>query len=785
MPLVFKRKLEPTKSTVSFNGKRKVDLLAQALEKILKDTTTLDEVRYSLLKHAHENTKLSLSALDSSLERRLRKEMRSRNLGTLKTVGNRDLSAAKAREAPPAPEAPPERRRKRPREEEEEDPNERKKSVPEVVSESGQPSESAPEEPSESAPEEPSESGQNSPPAGSNSVSAPEEPSENAPEEPSENAQLERGEVPSADAAVPITVDKLPEEALEEYVEVTDEGKEKLPSGFEETKQEEETLGNLDSGPTEQEGKSLSQVMIESDFDNGGHDIMVIDNGGDVVKRAMMDDVIKELTGAIGEPLVDDDATMEERDPSSVPLPDDGDTTMEEKDPANVPLPDEDEDEMEEFPPKKQEALPDEDATMKDTPAVKKEEKARKKVEDIRNVIFQKIARDEREFMQAMGGTRMAVKSAGEGLFLSLNKTKKLKKEIAKAQDQQSEFVKERLALQEKAKNKRILELRLKAAADTVNSALEIYKNNADKIVQKIRTNPANRSLITSSYRDPDTFNEIKYLTDANGDLVINEATGAPYIASISAMTRDDAAKLIKQRRAVDGSDLPSNYYPIYGKQAKDYFSKHEYSFLGRQFVNGKKLQTASTPPNITGRIKELLNLIGGSIGIEDFSIKGDPFKQWIELETLKSSYDNYTASADYQYEQDRLALDQDGKLIDENAMASAAKILQNITAQQLIQAMNRGQAELGAAEGAINNEPPQAPPDPNADKGQEKGEVGEDEMDVEKNPEQMQKESVNLASWMSSKKSYNPPSRARVFEPVNFPAFGGDNDQLDGGIWV
>ena len=763
MVLIFKRNLEPSDSKIPFNGKHKVQLLDQALKKVLKDPSTLDAVRYSLLRHAHLETKLSVSALDASFERRLKKEFRSHNKGTIKAEGIRNVTAAISQK-------PAITGKKRPAESDEEfqeESDSRAKSVPEAQN----PVESAQETPKESAQETPKES-------------APE-----PPEAPVESAPSDSAPAGEAETA-PIQVDELPEQVLEEYTEVTDKGEATLPSGIEEGKQEEEkTLGDLEGEIPPPEGKTVGQMMIDVDFDNGGHDIMIVDNGGDTVKREMMNDVIRELQGNFPSGKPEPLAETEEGENSPLKGANslegensaDNDVEMEA---ANVPLPEEGEDELEEFPPKKQEKLPEEDTTMKISAAEKKEQEKRERFKDIENVIFQKIAKNEREFMQAMSGTHMTVASLGDGLFIRLKKSKRLQKEIEGAKERQSEFVKERLRLQEKDKNKRILELRLAAAADTVNSALDIYKNNADKIVEKIRVNPANRSLITSSYRDPDTFNQIKYLTDANGDLIINEATGAPYIESISALSRDDAAKLIKQRRAVDGSDLPSSYYPMYGKQAKEYFSKHEYSFLGRQFVNGKKLKTAATPPNIRGRIKELLSMIGGSIGIDDMSIREPVFKQWVELETLKSSYDNYTATADYQYEQDRLALDQDGKLIDENAMASAAKILQNITAQQLIKAMGDGQAALGASEGAIQNEPENPPAEPNADKTQEKGEVGEDEMDVEKNPEKMQQESVNLASWMNSQKSYNPPSRARVFEPTNFPAFGGDSKNL-GGIWV
>ena len=135
----------------------------------------------------------------------------------------------------------------------------------------------------------------------------------------------------------------------------------------------------------------------------------------------------------------------------------------------------------------------------------------------------------------------------------------------------------------------------------------------------------------------------------------------------------------------------------------------------------------------------------------------------------------------------DKLDLDQDGNLVDENAMASAAKILQNITAQQLIKALTAGQSSLKEQEESILSKPIEEPAAPIQTRRQEEGETKEDEMQVQKDPEQVREESVNLAKWANTaQNTYNPPSRAKMFEPKNFPAFGGeDMDIDDGGIWV
>lgn len=747
MVLLFDRKVKRVEGGFDFSDlKSKGDLLTRAVKQVIENEDSLDAVRFSLLKHASENTKLSLTSLDASFEKKLKAALRKEGRPPLKTVGSRDVSIVQKRTLE---ETTDEKAPKKPKPTFERKTAEKRKEIPEDQD---------------------------------STTAAP--PSSLAPEGQEEEDTTEEA-IP--DGEVAIETGGLPQEALEEYTEVSAEDPSTLPSGaepFEKTDaQQAKKLGEVEQEITPIDGPTVTTIGIDTEHDNGGHDIVIVDNGGDLVRRQLMQDVINEMTFENANLF----AKEMDLEPADIPLPD-GNEGLQE-DVPDVPMEDKAEESPEEFPPRPQKPLPEQDVVMKDTPGVKREETRRGRIKDIRNNIFQKIARDEAEFKQAWSGTNLVIRDTGEGLFLNLKKSKqsaKARKDIKEGEQREEGFMQERIKLQENAKNQRIMQLRMQAASDTALSSLEIYNSNSSKILEKIKTNPANRSLIVSSYRDPDTFNEIKYLTDANGDLILNEATGAPYIESISALKRDDAAKLIKQRRAVDGSDLPSNYYPMYGKQSKDFFSKNEYSFLGRQFVNGKKLKSLPSPPNITGRIKELLDMIGGSVGIEDRSIKEPVFKQWVELETLKNSYDNYTSTADYQYEQDKLSVDQDGSLVDENAMLSAAKILQNITAQQLIKAMSAGQASLGAQEQSIRDEPTVAPAEPIVDKQQETGEVEEGQMDVEKDPEQVRQESVNLSSWMNtSAKSYNPPSRARIFEPTNFPAFGGEDTSLSDGVWV
>lgn len=754
MTITFDRKLEKSTELDLFKGiKKKKELIAKATLEILKDPSRLQQIRYSLLAHADRETKFSLSGVDASLESALKKGFRTKKQ-VLKGVGKRDVKAI----------TEPKGKRKRDGEPDEDEPDQKREAADEE------------EEEVTSTQVEPTEA---------------EEPTE--PEEPVTTTEAIEEEKQVID------ITKLPEEVLTEYTEVGEKG-DTLPAGaepYEETKEEEGAeLGDLKTSvPEDTTGTTVREVAIDNDFDNGGQDIRVIDNGGELVRRQIFQDIINQMQTNDAFLLAQDMELefFKEEEPLEAPQekapiePTPTEEPISEEQPTEEEPVEETVQDVEMTEKVQEEPIPEKpDVEMKMSRQEKKAESKRQELANLREKISARVAKSEAEFNQAMAGTFMIIKGAREGLFLNLKESKALKKELQKETAQQKEFVKERLKLQESEKNKRILELRLNAAADTASSSMDIYQHNIKKIKDKINANPANRSLIVSSYRDPDTFNEIKYLTDANGDLVLNEATGAPYIESISAMKRDDAAKLLKQRRAVDGTDLPSPYYPMYGKQTKEFFSKHEYSFLGRQFAKGKKLASLQTHPNIKGRIKELLNLLGSSMGIEDTSIRSDSFKQWVELETLKNSYDNYTSSADYQYEQDKLDLDQDGNLTDENAMASAAKILQNITAQQLIKALSAGQTQLQQQEEQVRAQPTQQPAEPIADKGQDEGPVEEGQMDVQKDPEQVRQESVNLSQWAStSSNAYNPPFRGRVFEPTNFPAFGGEDTEITEGIWV
>lgn len=331
----------------------------------------------------------------------------------------------------------------------------------------------------------------------------------------------------------------------------------------------------------------------------------------------------------------------------------------------------------------------------------------------------------------------------------------------------------------------------LQRTSDILAEVADYTAMNRQRIQENINPRFAISKYIYPSYRDPDTYNIVKYRSDADGNVIIDKRTGHPIIESISAVDRDDTRKLLEQKQAVDSTDTPSPYFPLYGKPARRYFSKLEYNYLGRMFQGpgGKHRGSIPKPTNLKGRVKELIKEMGSSLELKETSVnKKDLFKQWMELEVLKNSYQRYNQFADYQYVQDKRELGEDGTLTDPDAMESAGKLLQNITVQKLLDLLaSQKQKELQELPDTDDRLPSTL--SDLKDKQQE-AEIGPDEMDVSKNPEQVgadvpqeeeetKQSEIDINAWAKKADSQYQMQPVQVYRHKPFPAFGGDMDDL------
>ena len=327
-------------------------------------------------------------------------------------------------------------------------------------------------------------------------------------------------------------------------------------------------------------------------------------------------------------------------------------------------------------------------------------------------------------------------------------------------------------------------------SSDILTEVADYTVRNIDRIKQGLDPSNAISRYIYPTYRDPDTFNVVKYRSDADGNVIINRETGQPIIESISAVDRDDSRKFMEQKQAVDATDTPSPYYPIYGKQARRFFSKNEYNYLGRMFQGpgGKARASVPKPLQMQKEISTMLSEMSDALEIKDVGKKSNKFKQWSELQILKSSFHRYNQFADYQYTQDKKELQQDGTLVDPDATESAAKLLQNITVQKLLDLLASQQQQKGQTLASVEQ------PDTNIsdlkDKQQE-AQLGPDEMDIEKQPENVganipqeeeetKEQEINLNNWATTQSSsFSLPTQKLYRYSDSFPAFGGDSDIL------
>lgn len=326
--------------------------------------------------------------------------------------------------------------------------------------------------------------------------------------------------------------------------------------------------------------------------------------------------------------------------------------------------------------------------------------------------------------------------------------------------------------------------------SDIIAEVADYTAKNIEKIKARLDPKFAISKYIYPSFRDPDTFNIVKYASDPDGNVIINKNTGQPIIQSISAVERDDTRKLLEQRQAVDATDTPSPYFPIYGKQARRFFSKLEYNYLGRMFQGpgGKPRASIPRPNDIKSRVQQLLLEMSSSLEMENPQIDHKKiFKQWVELEVLKNSYQRYNQYTDYNYNQDKKELGQDGTLVDPDATESAAKLLQNITVQKLLDLLSsQKKAEMDAGKASGNEDDPANINASLKDKQQTEmaqQDSAPDEMQVEKEPESVGAEipnEANLNAWaLKSESSFNvfgqKNENKKIFKKEIFPAFGGD----------
>lgn len=330
----------------------------------------------------------------------------------------------------------------------------------------------------------------------------------------------------------------------------------------------------------------------------------------------------------------------------------------------------------------------------------------------------------------------------------------------------------------------------LQRTSDILAEVGDFTIKNIQRIQENINPRFAISKYIYPTYRDPDTYNIVKYRSDADGNVIIDKRTGHPIIESISAVDRDDTRKLLEQKKAVDSTDTPCPYFPIYGKPARRYFSKLEYNYLGRMFQGpgGKHRGSIPKPNNLKARVKELLKEMSSSLELKETNIKEkDLFKQWMELEVLKSSYQRYNQFSDYQYVQDKRELGEDGTLTDPDAMESAGKLLQNITVQKLLDLL--AQQKRKELEELPNTEDRLPVTLSDLKDKQQEAEIGQDEMDISKEPkdigaevpqeEETKESEIDLGTWAKKVDSQYQLQTPQVYRNKPFPAFGGDLDNL------
>ena len=386
MTITFDRKLsKQTELDLFSNLSKRKELINKAIEEIFKDPTKLDQVRYSLIAHAAKRTRLSLSTLDAALESKLKREFRKK--GTVfKIKGSRNLEAVSTLKRK-LQDDESEQVAKKPRED---DPKKRKREEPTTTDE----------------------------PTPTEELTPTEEPA------PTEEPTIDEEPTPTEEET-PIDITKLPEETLDEYVEINTDKNTTIPAGaqpYTDAKDEEpQKLGDQKVSQIETKtGKTLDQMFVDADYDNGGHDITIMDNGGELVRRELFNqemDLEQPTTEEIQEPL-DTEAPVTEEETTP-------DVEMKEEEEQNVEA-------------KEEEPVPEKpDVVMKDTPQLKRELKQREKTANIRERIFSKIAKQEAEFKQAMAGTFMAIRDTGEGLLLNLKKSKALERELKKEVTQQ------------------------------------------------------------------------------------------------------------------------------------------------------------------------------------------------------------------------------------------------------------------------------------------------------------------------------------------------------------
>ena len=334
-------------------------------------------------------------------------------------------------------------------------------------------------------------------------------------------------------------------------------------------------------------------------------------------------------------------------------------------------------------------------------------------------------------------------------------------------------------------------------SSDIATEVADFTAKNAARIQQGLDPKNAISKFIYPTFRDPDTFNVVKYRSDADGNVIINRQTGQPIIESISAVDRDDTKKLLEQKQAVDATDVPSPYYPLYGKQARKLFSKNEFNYLGRLFQGpaGKARASIPKPLNIKKDIQTMLTEMSSALEIDAGAVDSKNLvKQWTELQVLKSSFHRYNQFSDYQYIQDKKELQQDGTMVDTDATESAAKLLQSITVQKLLDLLSTQNKQ---EQEAIRNNGQRIANVDLKDK-QQKAELQANEMDIQKRPEDVgaevpsdqapeggmeeeTKESeVNLNKWASTQSNYQPPTKTIYRFADDFKAFGGGEDDMN-----
>ena len=341
---------------------------------------------------------------------------------------------------------------------------------------------------------------------------------------------------------------------------------------------------------------------------------------------------------------------------------------------------------------------------------------------------------------------------------------------------------------------KSIYEGRLRSAGDIASEVAVFTRKNIERIREQLDPSNAISKFIYPTFRDPDTFNIVKYRSDADGNIIINKETGQPIIESISAMNRDDGKKLLDQRQAVDATDTPSPYYPIYGKQSRRYFSKNEFNYLGRMFQGpaGKARGTIPKPLNMASDIKTMLDEMSSALELEKVDVHHNKlYRQWSELQILKSSFHRYNQFAEYQYVQDKKELQTDGTLVDPDAMDSAAKLLQNVTVQKLLDLLaSNKKNEMEQTSGAFNQASGTNVTDLKDKQMQGQPPPGPDDMDTSKTAQELgaedlaeeeTKESQGLNSWLRKAGGgwYQGVAPLEVYKPGILSAWGGEDDRM------